>query len=396
MTEPNTGGTGAGNAYNQIAIHEYSGLALASPLDVSAAATGTTPSSPFTISSGSANTATNGELIFGYANALSTVPSAGIGFTVRQTTVGVSEDLVQTSAGAIAATESITGASVPYVMLMSAFIPAFGGTSGPVFPLQVKQSAVPLATLTVTNTAVELNTNAVTTSTTLFNYTNRAALLADGWSFIATNAGGARNTELTNPALQAVSYDQTAHPGTLRIPCTMGDMLGAANNTTNSLFRNLSSNWVSMRLSLAFAPVANYQQAALMLYQDDDNYVEVEFGYFGVWSGNYGRHGPSWKIHVHHSHQCTRHSGYLVADKRADDGHRAWGDQAQSQGDSKLLIGEPTKLIDYGILYEGKHGVAAAKDQRSYPKESTAHLHQLRPQADQKQIKGQYQEQPDD
>ena len=280
MTEPNSGGTGAGNAFNQIAIHEYSGVSIASPLDVTAAAMGTTTSSPFTMSSGSATTAVNGELIFGYANALNATLTAGAGFTARQTTVGTSEDMVQTTAGPIAATAINSVNGTLYVMLMATFKPSSGSANGPVLPPQGNQSINVSTTLTVTNTAAEANTNPVTTSTILFTYANRAALLADGWNFIATNNGVARNTEITNPAVgPSVDYNQTNHPGTLRIPCDVGDLLGSANNTRNNLFRNLSTNWVSMRLALSFAPVTNYQQANLVLYQDDDNYVEVQFAY---------------------------------------------------------------------------------------------------------------------
>jgi hypothetical protein len=108
------------------------------------------------------------------------------------------------------------------------------------------------------------------TTTYLFTYPNRAALLAAGWSYIATPA---RNTEITTGAI--VSYDQVGHPGVLRIPCDAGNLWGAANDTRNSLFQALSTNWVSLRLQVTFAPVAAGQQAQLALYQDDDNYLEV-------------------------------------------------------------------------------------------------------------------------
>ncbi|HYR44570.1 MAG TPA: Ig-like domain-containing protein, partial [Terriglobia bacterium] len=107
-----------------------------------------------------------------------------------------------------------------------------------------------------------------------FTYPDRASLLADGWDFLAhTVAGDARNTEQTTGAV--VSYDQMAHPGVLRIPVDTGDLWGSANNTRKSLFRNLPSNWMSMRLKLSFAPTQNYQEAGLTVYQDDDNYVQI-------------------------------------------------------------------------------------------------------------------------
>ena len=52
------------------------------------------------------------------------------------------------------------------------------------------------------------------------------------------------------------------------------------NNTRNSLFRSLPSDWRSVRLALTFAPSAvDYQQAHLGLYQDDDNYLQMGVAY---------------------------------------------------------------------------------------------------------------------
>ena len=107
-----------------------------------------------------------------------------------------------------------------------------------------------------------------------FTYPDRNSFLSNGWGFRALTATGAiRNTEQTAGAV--VSYDQIAHPGILRIPADVGDLWGNLNNTRNSLFRNLPSNWTSVRLKLAFAPNVNYQQAGLLVYQDDDNYVQI-------------------------------------------------------------------------------------------------------------------------
>jgi hypothetical protein len=106
------------------------------------------------------------------------------------------------------------------------------------------------------------------------NYASRAALLADGWwDFTARTAGGGtRDTEQT--AGLVVSYDQSQHPGVLRIPSDQGTLWGSANNTRNTLFRDLASDWTSIRLQVAaFAPNSAYQGACLAAYQDDDNYV---------------------------------------------------------------------------------------------------------------------------
>ena len=150
-------------------------------------------------------------------------------------------------------------------------------------------------TVTISSTGVSNSPRTVNVSLTVnsegtgnlhydFTYANRTGLLADGWDFIGvTSAGGSRNTEQTSGYV--VSYDQVAHPGVLRIPVDVGDLWEGLNNTRNSLFRNLPSNWTSARLSIAsFAPTRNYQQAGLVAYQDDNNYVQITRIYEG---GNY-------------------------------------------------------------------------------------------------------------
>jgi hypothetical protein len=145
-----------------------------------------------------------------------------------------------------------------------------------------------LASFQVTNAAVvvapDLLTGWLETNTMLFNYADRAALLADGWSFIGTAATGVpRDTEVTNASVGLVAYAQTnaALGSVLRVPCDQGDLWSVLNNTTNSLFREVPTNWVSARLRLSFAAVQNYMQAYLVLYQDDDNYIEVGRGDIG-------------------------------------------------------------------------------------------------------------------
>jgi O-glycosyl hydrolase len=150
--------------------------------------------------------------------------------------------------------------------------------AGPVLPPQTNRTILELTTLTVTNTAIAnpfMSQGA--TNSLAFSYSNRDALLADNWSFTATTAAGApRNTEITNSADGSViSYDPTANPGVLRIPCDTGDLWGSANNTRNSLFRHLPTNWLRLRLALSLAPSVDFQQAQMGLYQDDDNYLEL-------------------------------------------------------------------------------------------------------------------------
>ncbi len=107
-----------------------------------------------------------------------------------------------------------------------------------------------------------------------FTYADRASLLSAGWSYLARTASGSnRNTEQTSGAV--VSYDQALHPGTLRIPADTGDLWASLNNTRNSLFRDLPTSWTSVRVKLSFAPSQPTQQAGLVVYSHDDDYVQV-------------------------------------------------------------------------------------------------------------------------
>jgi hypothetical protein len=117
------------------------------------------------------------------------------------------------------------------------------------------------------------------------NYNSSTALKADGWDFLAKTATNVtRNTEQSGAL--AVDYDQLAHPGVVRIPVGSGELWQTLNNSQNTLFRTLPSDWTSIRVKLAaFNPVANYQQVGLLAYQDDDNYVNVNRPYVSTQGG---------------------------------------------------------------------------------------------------------------
>jgi regulation of enolase protein 1 (concanavalin A-like superfamily) len=140
--------------------------------------------------------------------------------------------------------------------------------------------------ITVTNTdgqsatltsGFTVNQNTSTITHIDFTYPDRTSLLAGGWSFIATvAAGGTRNTEVASGS-PTVDYNQTTHPGMIRLQLGSGEIYGISNNSQNTLFRALPANWTSIRLKVAsFNPTSNYQQVGLLLYQDDNNYVNVD------------------------------------------------------------------------------------------------------------------------
>ena len=151
---------------------------------------------------------------------------------------------------------------------------------------QTNRNIDELSQLLVTNGAVNLTnltrSGWIATNRTDFNYANRNALVADGWSFWATNSGGVgRNTEITDTNVSVIQFSQTnSSLGVVtRMPCDLGDMWSSLNDTRDSMFRNVSTNWMSARLNLSFDPSQNYQQAHLIFYQNDDNYVEVGIGF---------------------------------------------------------------------------------------------------------------------
>jgi hypothetical protein len=105
-------------AYPDIRILEYSGIATTSPLDVTAAATG----SGSTASSGAATTTNANDLIFGADLTVTTTTGAGSGFTSRIITVpdsDIAEDRIVTATGSYAATASTTPGA--WIMQMAAF-----------------------------------------------------------------------------------------------------------------------------------------------------------------------------------------------------------------------------------------------------------------------------------
>src|SRR5690625_1348912 len=104
----------------------------------------------------------------------------------------------------------------------------------------------------------------------VLDYANRAELVADGWDFTArTASGGSRDTEVGSGAV--VQYS----PDGVKVPADAGDVWAGMNNTVNTLFRDLPATWTSVQARVSFAPTANWQQAGLAVYGDDDNFVYV-------------------------------------------------------------------------------------------------------------------------
>jgi hypothetical protein len=126
---------GASNAYRRIVVSEYSGIAASSPLDGVAKnrAIGTTAANAIT--STTATTTVNGDLIFGVAmddSGFFGTITAGTNFTRRAVVNNIdmaTEDRVQATAGSVAATFTFSLADA-YLAQMAAFKPMSAGGGG--------------------------------------------------------------------------------------------------------------------------------------------------------------------------------------------------------------------------------------------------------------------------
>src|SRR5215467_14215891 len=126
-------------SFGIVYLHEYSGLATASPVDVSASAAGTSAS----MSSGAVTTTQANDLLFA-AGASDGSVSKGTGFTARLTGFGnLTEDRVVTTTGSYAGTASQSGST--WAMQLVAFRVA-SGVTGPPAKLAFVQSPTNTAT----------------------------------------------------------------------------------------------------------------------------------------------------------------------------------------------------------------------------------------------------------
>lgn len=77
----------------------------------------------------------------------------------------------------------------------------------------------------------------------------------------------------------SANWSLTAMSGYMRIKTQGQDLWGSGGNTENILLRTPATGDWTILTKLAFAPTANYQQAGLIVYNNDDNYVKCVYGY---------------------------------------------------------------------------------------------------------------------
>jgi cytochrome c len=118
---------------------------------------------------------------------------------------------------------------------------------------------------------------------------------SDWWWTIGLNGFELYNATATNPTDQFLSttlnenwswvrpyavWNLYDHLGFLRMATDGHDLYGSGGGVQSILLRPPMStgDWTATT-RLEFSPTTNYQQAGLILYADDDNYIKLVFGY---------------------------------------------------------------------------------------------------------------------
>jgi beta-xylosidase len=84
-------------------------------------------------------------------------------------------------------------------------------------------------------------------------------------------------------------WSMSEYPGYLTITTQGGDIQDASNNAENILLQSANSDWViESKLEFNRRPANFGEQAGIVAYQDDDNYVKLTFSYTfgGIFSEN--------------------------------------------------------------------------------------------------------------
>ncbi len=79
-----------------------------------------------------------------------------------------------------------------------------------------------------------------------------------------------------------MSYSATG----LRVPADAGDLWEGMNNTRNTLLRDLPASWTRVEARVTFTPTQDYQHAGIVIYGNDDDYVELTRVH-NTWSGGH-------------------------------------------------------------------------------------------------------------
>ncbi len=137
----------------------------------------------------------------------------------------------------------------------------------PAIAVNVKQAAAVPGTAVIT--LADENTGdsreiAVGFGTKGVSDTFQKAALGSQWSWVRED-----------PALWSLSE----RPGSIVLTSAKGDIAGAGNDAQNILLQEANADWtVDTKLTCLSAPAAPAQNAGLVAYQDDDNFVKFAYG----------------------------------------------------------------------------------------------------------------------
>jgi chitodextrinase len=233
-----------------IRVAEYRGLDPVAPLDVVAAATG---SSGGTSNSGSATTRFANELIVGANMVTSTTSGPGSGFTSRVITSpdsDILEDRIVTATGSYSATATVS--SGQWIMQMVAFKAAGsgGGGPGPVPDLALTNQHTgsftqgqtgATYTLTTSNTGTAATSGTVSVSDTLPGSLSATAMSGSGWSCVLSTLTCTRSDALaasgSYPAITLTVNVSASAPSSVTNTAAVsgGGETNTANNTASDL-----------------------------------------------------------------------------------------------------------------------------------------------------------------
>jgi outer membrane protein assembly factor BamB len=179
-------------SFGIVYLHEYSGLASASPVDVTASAAGTSGA----MSSGAVTTTQANDLLFAAGASSNTVTKAGTGFTKRLSGFGnLTEDRVVTATDAYAGTATQNGNA--WAMQLVAFRAASGGP-GPSAKLAFVQGptnvaaggiVIPAVKVAVEDASGNIETSDNATKVTLAIGTNPSGGTLGGGSAVTVASG---------------------------------------------------------------------------------------------------------------------------------------------------------------------------------------------------------------
>jgi chitodextrinase len=247
-------------SFGIVYAHEYAGLAQTAPVDVTAAAVGT--SGP--LNSGLATTTTPSDLLFGAGVSANVVTAPGNGYTARATSHGnMTEDTNVSSLGSYSATASNSGGG--WGMQMVAFRSAgttsgSGDTTPPTVPTGLAATVVSSSQINLSWTASTDNvgvtgyrvyrngTQVASTATTAYSDTNLNANTSYTYTVSAYDAAG--NNSAQSASVSATTSAVTSGNYSTSFPNTE-DPISEGGNWLNGKTNGL--DWTDVRTTPTLA-----------------------------------------------------------------------------------------------------------------------------------------------